>query len=76
MSATDLLSVDFVPIRAVQDSPEPGGRGDRLFKTRRAQYALAAPVLLSLPAVAATLGTPRASAANLRLIDFTERLVR
>lgn len=38
------------------------------------KYALAAPVLVSLPAVA-TLGAQRASAANLRLIDFTERLV-
>jgi hypothetical protein len=72
MSATDLLSVDFVTIRAVQDSPEPGGRGELLSVSRRdaLKYALAAPVLLSLPAVAATLGTPRASAAN-QMIDFT-----
>jgi hypothetical protein len=35
------------------------------------KYAVAAPVALSL----ATFDAPRASAANLRLIDFTERLV-
>jgi hypothetical protein len=36
------------------------------------KYAVAAPVLLS---AAAGLNAPKASAANLRLIDFTERLV-
>jgi hypothetical protein len=36
---------------------------------------LAAPVLLSLGTLGATLDGPKASAANLRLIDFTERLV-
>ena len=77
MPTTDLLSVDFVTIRAVQDSPAPGGRGELRSVSRRdaLKFAFAAPVLLSLPAVAATLGAQRASAANLRLIDFTERLV-
>ena len=39
------------------------------------KYAVAAPVLLGLPATAAAVGAPRASADNLRLTDFTERLV-
>jgi hypothetical protein len=39
------------------------------------KYGLAAPALLSLPMVASALSAPKASAANLRLIDFTERLV-
>ena len=39
------------------------------------KYGFAVPVLLSLPAVAAALDAPTASAAGLRLIDFTERLV-
>jgi hypothetical protein len=77
MPAADLLSADFVTIRAVQHSPAPGERGELLSVSRRdaLKYALAAPVLLSLPAVAGTLGAQTASAANLRLIDFTERLV-
>jgi hypothetical protein len=39
------------------------------------KYALSAPALASLGAVAATLTEPRASAANMKLIDFSERLV-
>jgi len=39
------------------------------------KYAVAAPVLVSLGTVAATLGAQKASAANMRLIDFAERLV-
>src|SRR5258705_8179611 len=39
------------------------------------KYAVCAPVLVSLGTVAATLGAQKASAANLRLIDFAERLV-
>ncbi len=39
------------------------------------KYGLSAPVLLILGAAAATLAGPKASAANMRLIDFTERLV-
>ncbi|MUM17023.1 DUF1906 domain-containing protein [Mycobacterium sp. CBMA271] len=49
--------------------PAPVSRRDAL------RYALAAPVLASLGAAAAALGAPNASAANLKLIDFTERLV-
>jgi hypothetical protein len=39
------------------------------------RYGFAVPVLLSLPTVGAALDAPTASAAGLRLIDFTERLV-
>ncbi len=39
------------------------------------KYALAAPVVVSLGAVAATAISPDASAAGLRLIDFSRRLV-
>lgn len=38
-------------------------------------FALAAPVLVGLGAVAATAGVPRASAAGIKLIDFADRLV-
>jgi Domain of unknown function (DUF1906) len=76
MRTADLLSVEFVNIRAVHDSPAKRGRGELRSVSRRdaLKYAFAAPVLLGLPA-AATVGAPRASADNLRLIDFTERLV-
>jgi len=39
------------------------------------KYALSAPALVSLGAVAATLTGQKASAANMKLIDFSERLV-
>jgi hypothetical protein len=47
------------------------------YRSRREvlKYALSAPVLLTLGTVAATLDGPKASAANIRLIDFAERLV-
>ena len=61
----------------MHDSPTPGGRGGYQSVSRREalRYAFAVPVLVSLPTVAATLGAQSASAANQRLIDFTERLV-
>jgi hypothetical protein len=64
--------------RAVHDSPAPSGRGGQRPVSRRdvLKYALSAPVLLSLATVAATVGGPRASAASMQLIDFTERLVQ
>src|SRR5262249_57961097 len=68
MPAADLLSEDFVNIRAVHELRSVSRR-DAL------KYAAAAPLLLGLPAVAATLGAQTASADNLRLTDFTERLV-
>ena len=63
--------------RAVQDSPAPCGRGEPRSVSRRdvLKYGLSAPVLFSLGTVAATLGAQNASAAPMRLIDFTERLV-
>jgi hypothetical protein len=39
------------------------------------KYAFSAPVLLSLATAAATLDAQRASAANIRLIDFAERII-
>src|SRR4029077_11587781 len=39
------------------------------------KFAGSAPVLLSLGPIAATLGAQKASAADMRLIDFAERLV-
>ncbi|MGH3726199.1 MAG: DUF1906 domain-containing protein [Mycobacterium sp.] len=57
-------------------TPAPGRPSHQSVSRREAlRYALAAPVLLGLPAAAATLGAPKASAANQKLIDFTERLV-
>ena len=38
-------------------------------------YALSAPVVLTLATVAATLTAPQASADDLRLLDFSRRLV-
>jgi hypothetical protein len=60
-----------------RDSPAPRGRGGRRSISRREvlKYAVGAPVLLSLGAPAATLDGQKASAANVRLIDFAERLV-
>jgi hypothetical protein len=52
------------------------GSGHRSVSRREAlKYALAAPVLLSLPTVAATVHAHKASADDLQLIDFTHRLV-
>jgi Domain of unknown function (DUF1906) len=61
----------------VPDSPAPCGRGGQRSVSRREvlKYAFAAPVLLNLGALAAALDGPKASAANIRLIDFAERLV-
>ena len=63
--------------RAVHDSPAASGRGGQRPVSRREvlKYAVSAPVLLSLGTVAATVDGQKASAANIRLIDFTERLV-
>jgi hypothetical protein len=61
----------------VPDSPVPAGRGGARSASRRdvLKYAVSAPVLLILETVAATFRGQRASAAPLRLIDFTHRLV-
>ena len=57
-------------------TPQSGRGGLRPVSRREVlKYALSAPVLLSLATVAATVGGPRASAASMKLIDFTERLV-
>ena len=63
--------------RAVRDSPAASGGGGQRPVSRREvlSYALSTPVLLSLGTAAATVDGPKASAANNRLIDFTERLV-
>jgi len=66
--------------RAVHDSPAPsghGGHGGQQAVSRREvlKYAFSAPVLLSLATAAATLDAQRASAANIRLIDFAERII-
>ena len=62
---------------AVHDSPALSGSGEQRPVSRREvlKYAFTAPVLLSLGTVAATVDAQTASAANIRLIDFTERLV-
>ena len=63
--------------RAVHDSTAASGRGGQRPVSRRVvlKYAVTAPVLLSLGTVAATVDAQMASAADIRLIDFTERLV-
>lgn len=63
--------------RAMHDSAAPSRRGGLQSVSRRQvlERALAAPVLLSLATLAATLDGQKASAAGSRLIDFTERLV-
>jgi hypothetical protein len=68
---------DFCYHRAVKDSPAAYGRGGHRSVSRREalKYALAAPVLLSLPTVVATLHAQKASAETMQLIDFTHRLV-
>ncbi|MGH3522934.1 MAG: DUF1906 domain-containing protein [Mycobacterium sp.] len=59
------------------DSPAPCGRGGQRSFSRREvlKYVFAAPVLASLGMLVATLDEQNASAANIRLIDFAERLV-
>jgi Rv2525c-like, glycoside hydrolase-like domain len=61
----------------VHDSPAPRGRGGQRSVSRREvlKCAFSAPVLASVGTLAATLAPEKASAANIRLIDFTERLV-
>ncbi len=61
----------------MHDSPAPRERGEQRAVSRREalRCALSAPVFLILGTVAATLDGSKASAANIRLIDFAERLV-
>ena len=61
----------------MQDSPAPCGRGEQRSVSRREvlKYALSAPALVSLGTLAAIFDGRTASAANIRLIDFAERLV-
>jgi Rv2525c-like, glycoside hydrolase-like domain len=61
----------------VPDPPAPLGPGGQRPVSRRKvlQFVFAAPVLASVPTLAATLDPPKASAASTRLIDFAERLV-
>jgi Domain of unknown function (DUF1906) len=74
MMITRMLSLG---VAVPRDTPAPRGRGGQRSISRREvlKYAVGAPVLLSLGAPAATLGGQKASAANVRLIDFAERLV-
>lgn len=61
----------------MHDLPAPSGRRGPRSRSRREvlKYAVSAPVLLLIGAAAATLRGPKASAAEMRLIDFTHRLV-
>ncbi|HUO39832.1 MAG TPA: DUF1906 domain-containing protein [Mycobacterium sp.] len=61
----------------MHDSAAPCGRGGQRSVTRREvlKYAVSAPVLLSLGALAATLDGQQASAASGRLTDFAERII-
>src|SRR3979411_3127208 len=63
--------------RAVHHSPATPGLGGQQAVSRREvlKYAFSAPVLLSLATAGATLDAQRASAANIRLIDFAERII-
>jgi Domain of unknown function (DUF1906) len=63
--------------RAVDDSSPPPGRSAQRYVSRRRalKYAVSTPVLLILGTVAATRDAQKASAAEMRLIDFAERLV-
>ncbi len=63
--------------RAVHDSPAHCRRGEKRFVSRREalKYAFAAPVVLTLGTQAATLDAQKASAADIRLIDFAERRI-
>ncbi|MDT5348606.1 MAG: hypothetical protein QOH91_1893 [Mycobacterium sp.] len=58
-------------------SAAPRGDGGQRSVSRREvlKYSLSTPVLLSLGTLAATLDEPKASADNLRLIDFAERRI-
>jgi Domain of unknown function (DUF1906) len=61
----------------VHDSPAARGRGGQRSVSRRdvLKYGFSAPLLLSLGSLAATLDGQKASAANIRLIDFAERRI-
>lgn len=61
----------------VDDSPTPSGRGGQRSVSRRevVKYAFSAAGLLGLGTLAATRDGPKASAANIRLIDFAERRI-
>ncbi|KUI24748.1 twin-arginine translocation pathway signal [Mycobacterium sp. IS-1742] len=61
----------------MHDPPRPSGRGDpRSVSRRRALiYGLCAPALLASGSAMATVSAQRASAADLRMIDFTHRQV-
>lgn len=57
--------------------PRGGERREHRFASRRdvLKYALSAPTLATLGALGATYAGPSASAANIKLIDFADRLV-
>src|ERR1700732_5323519 len=61
----------------MHDPPAPRvRRGQRSVSRREVlQYAFSAPVLVSLPTLAAALDVPKASAADTKLIDFAERTI-
>jgi len=61
----------------VPDPPALAGRGGHRSVSRREilKYAFFAPVLLSLGTLGATLEGQKASASNLRLTDFAERMI-
>src|SRR3954471_25084566 len=63
--------------RAVNDRAARRGYGETKPVSRREalKYAVAAPALFGLPLAAVTLGAQRASAADVKLIDFAQRLV-
>ena len=64
-------SMSFVSIGEQRDGGAPRSASRR----EVLKFAFSAPALLILGTMAATLAAPKASAANMRLIDFTERLV-
>ena len=57
------------------DEQRDGGAPRRVTRREVLKYAAAAPVIPIAWTAAATLAAPKASAANMRLIDFTHRLV-
>jgi hypothetical protein len=60
----------------VRDSPTRGWGGQRFASRREVlKHALSAPILLNLGVLAATLDAQKASAAEIRLIDFSERTI-
>ncbi|MCV7150298.1 DUF1906 domain-containing protein [Mycolicibacterium pyrenivorans] len=61
----------------MQHSPAPSGHGGHRYLSRRKAltYGLSAPAVLALGSVLAALATQEATAANIRLIDFTHRQV-